>query len=341
MSMTNNPVIIAVFQDASAAQKAATALRGSGFASVNITHSEKAAPRSSGFLTGLKRMFGGDETGSILDSLRGAGASEEEAQFYEQEYEAGRTLLTVKADGNRQKALAILQRYNAYDASTRPVNQVQARATDVVKEHTTTSSAQVKDTVTTDSTHIGSTTTTESAQAESIPSPASVEVNDLSDRHSIRLREEQLDVSTEKVQTGEVTLHKEVVTEHKTLAVPVTSEEVVIEQRPGSGKVSDTPIGRDEVIDVPVRVERIEVTKTPVVTGEVALEKRTVQETQHVSDTVRKEQVSVEQEGNAPIHGTPSDHFHPQSQRSHAVEQSVQNATSKRTAQPRSRKKKR
>jgi hypothetical protein len=40
----------------------------------------------------------------------------------------------------------------------------------------------------------------------------------------LELREEQLDVNTEKVQAGEVRLRKEVVTEQRTIDVPVTRE---------------------------------------------------------------------------------------------------------------------
>lgn len=47
------------------------------------------------------------------------------------------------------------------------------------------------------------------------------------------------------------------------------------------------------------------------VTGEVSIGKRAVQETQQVTDTVKKEEARVEQQGDAPIHGTKSDRFHP------------------------------
>jgi len=43
------------------------------------------------------------------------------------------------------------------------------------------------------------------------------------------------------------------------------------------------------------------VTKEPVVTGEVRVQKRAIQDTQQVSDTVRHEEVRVENEGNARV----------------------------------------
>jgi uncharacterized protein (TIGR02271 family) len=89
---------------------------------------------------------------------------------------------------------------------------------------------------------------------------------------------------------------------------------VVIEQRPVTGgQIDSTPIGEGETIRVPLTEEKVNVTKNTVVTGEVAAGKREVQETQQVTDTVRREEARVEQQGDAPIHGTESDHFHPNS----------------------------
>lgn len=128
----------------------------------------------------------------------------------------------------------------------------------------------------------------------------------------MQLREEQLRVYKRPVQAGEVGLRKEVVSEQQTLDVPVTHEEVYIERHPASGEVVDsTPIGEGETISVPVREEQVDVTKQTVETGEVAVGKRQVQEKQRVSDTVRREEAHIEREGDAPIHNTRTDPFHP------------------------------
>jgi len=55
-------------------------------------------------------------------------------------------------------------------------------------------------------------------------------VKDAFDR-TIQLREERLRVHKHTVQTGEVRVHKEVVSDVKTIQVPVEREEVVIERR--------------------------------------------------------------------------------------------------------------
>ena len=123
----------------------------------------------------------------------------------------------------------------------------------------------------------------------------------------IQLKEERLQATKEQVQTGEVGLRKEVVTEQKTMDVPVTHEEVYIERRAGSGQPSDTPIGEGETYRVPVSAEQVNVTKQTVATGEVAVGKRQVQETQQVSDTVRREEARLEREGHVNVQGNDPD----------------------------------
>jgi hypothetical protein len=51
-----------------------------------------------------------------------------------------------------------------------------------------------------------------------------------SDEQTLRLHEEELRVSKERVQAGEVQVHKRVVTELQTMQVPVEREELVIER---------------------------------------------------------------------------------------------------------------
>src|SRR5207249_3064661 len=74
----------------------------------------------------------------------------------------------------------------------------------------------------------------------------------------VRLREEELQANKERVQAGEVGIRKDVVSEEKTLDVPVNREEVYIERHPVSGEVpADRPIGeQSETYRVPVSEER-------------------------------------------------------------------------------------
>jgi uncharacterized protein (TIGR02271 family) len=113
----------------------------------------------------------------------------------------------------------------------------------------------------------------------------------------IQLRGEMLRTYKDRVQRGEVRLRKEVVTEHQSVQVPVTREELVIERTPGSGQVSGE-IGSDQEIRVPLSEEHVRVEKQPVVNEEVRVGKRQVQSNKEVSDNVRHEELRVEKEGN-------------------------------------------
>lgn len=115
------------------------------------------------------------------------------------------------------------------------------------------------------------------------------------------LHEEELDIDKDRVQTGEVILSKEIVEEHKSVNVPVTHEEVVIERRAVDRERSDTEIGDEDSIRIPVSREKVEVGKHTVVTGEVAAYKRAVEETEAVDEVVKREEARVNTEGDPNI----------------------------------------
>src|SRR5919202_1423618 len=140
-----------------------------------------------------------------------------------------------------------------------------------------------------------STTTTNAAQTtRAEPEPSSI---DHRGQRKLQLREEELVARKRAVQTGEVQLGTEVVSEQRTLEVPVTREEVVIERRDVARRPSDRPIGQAETIEVPLREEQVELEKQTVVYEEVNVGKQAVQETQRLSETVRREEAVIEKEG--------------------------------------------
>ncbi|MBY0513739.1 MAG: YsnF/AvaK domain-containing protein [Gemmataceae bacterium] len=117
--------------------------------------------------------------------------------------------------------------------------------------------------------------------------------------HTIQLREEELRVSKTPVKTGEVEVRKEVVTEHKRIDVPVEREEVVIERRPARGAAAGDV--KAEQIRIPVSEEKVHVTKQTVAKEEVTVGKRKVTDHRTVSGTVRKEELKVNEEGDARV----------------------------------------
>ena len=207
----------------------------------------------------LAGILGGAAVGAAGGGLLGAlvgsmGVPEEEARYYDDEFKAGRTIVTVKSNGRYDEARAILQRFGAYDVESRGAGMARTGR------------------------ETGGT---------------------------VQLREEELQARKTPVETGEVGIRKDVVEEQRTMDVPVRREEVVVERHPVERRPSDRPVGEGGTIEVPVREEEVSVEKRPVVTEEVEIGKRAVQDTERVSGTVRREEARVEREGDVEVEGEP------------------------------------
>jgi uncharacterized protein (TIGR02271 family) len=217
------------------------------------------------FATALGGAAIGAGVGAIAGALVGMGVPEEHAKYYEGEAKAGKTLVTVRANGRYDDAQRTLRDYGAYDVESRH----RAGAT-------------------------GNPTLQSGSPARQTDGG----------REPMQLREEELVANKQRVETGQVHIGKDVVAEQRTLEVPVTREEVTIERHPVDRRPSDRPLeDRGESISVPVREEQVELEKQAVVYEEVGVGKREVQTTQHISGTVRREEARIEREGDVNVHG--------------------------------------
>ena len=126
---------------------------------------------------------------------------------------------------------------------------------------------------------------------------------------TMHLRKEELTARKTSVETGSVHLGKDVVEEERSMDVPVTREEVYVERHPVDRRPSDQPISESDsqTIRVPVTEERVEIEKQPVVYEEVGVGKRVTQETQRVSDTVKREELRMENEGDVEVRKNPTE----------------------------------
>jgi len=214
------------------------------------------------FATALGGAMLGAGVGAIAGALVGMGVPEEDAKFYEEEAKAGRTLVTVRADGRYDDAQRVLREYGAYDVESR---------------------------------HMGTAAAGVGSMTGEAPRG--------SGRHdTLELREEELVTNKQQVETGEVQIRKDVVTHQRTIEVPVKREEVTVERTPVERRPADQVIDdREQTISVPVREERVEVEKRPVVYEEVGIGTREVQDTQRVSDSVRREEARIERENNGDL----------------------------------------
>jgi uncharacterized protein (TIGR02271 family) len=110
----------------------------------------------------------------------------------------------------------------------------------------------------------------------------------------LELREERLDITKRRVQTAEVNMHKESFTEEKTFTVPVTREELVIEKKLLNEDKTET-------IRIPIREERVEIIKHPVVLEDVTYHIEQFQEDKCITETLKKEKLKIEHEGSTTI----------------------------------------
>jgi uncharacterized protein (TIGR02271 family) len=122
-----------------------------------------------------------------------------------------------------------------------------------------------------------------------------------SDDAKLLLRKENLDITKSRVQKGEVEFGKEIIEEQKTVDVPVSREEVVIERRTLNNEASDTPITSGETMRIPVSEEIVNVNKKTVVTGEVSAHKRSIEDTKHIDETLKREEAIINKTGSADI----------------------------------------
>ena len=115
---------------------------------------------------------------------------------------------------------------------------------------------------------------------------------------TIELREEELTARKNMREAGGVEVRKEVVEEHRTMEVPVTREEAVIERRPVNREVTDANFRPErEEVRVQLREEEVTAETRPMVTEEIHVGKRMVQDNETVSGTVRREEAVIDREG--------------------------------------------
>jgi len=282
---TAHSLVVAVFDSNAVAEHAINDLKSTGFSNDEILYSSRQG--RGGFFENIKSWVTGDEAASIGDiakSLKDMGVPNDAANYYAREREAGHPIVAVSSPGHEQSAIDVLNRNGGY-------------APDLAPNNTPAATDDDQRSLATDYQSEGYGRPSQPVSRQDRPLDESGETH-------IPLREEQLNVEKQKVQKGEVRVHKEIVTEQQRIDVPVSHEEVVIEHLPASeARATNTPIGQSETIRIPVSGEQVNVTKQTVETGEIDIRKRDVQGEQRVTGTVRREEPRIEQSGDIHIRG--------------------------------------
>ena len=114
----------------------------------------------------------------------------------------------------------------------------------------------------------------------------------------VPVMEEELTATVREQEAGAVRIEKDVIEEERTLEVPLTEERVRVERRvvdrPATS--ADAAAFEETVIDVPLRSETVDVQKQARVAEEIVVSKEAVERTEQVRDTVRREEVYVDED---------------------------------------------
>src|SRR5579859_1089899 len=252
MAITERSVVVGVFADRAAAEQAVHELQQAGFSDDQIKYSiNKGGP-------------------GILGSLVGMGLPHDEASFYNNEFQSGRTVIAVKTNDQQQEASDILRLSGAYDANTRFSD---GRSSN---ERTgNDQSLQLREEVL-------------QVQKQWVQSG------------EFRIRKRV--ITEEKTFTVPIS-REEVIIEH----IPTNSQSsnAPAGQEPssaaGEGKV--VQLGPDETIKILVREEQVTIEKRPMVIEEITLTKRVLQEMKEIKGNVQREEVRLERRGKVHIQG--------------------------------------
>ena len=118
------------------------------------------------------------------------------------------------------------------------------------------------------------------------------------DEIRIPVMEEELTATVRQQEAGAVRIEKDVIEEERTLEVPVTEERIRVERRvvDRAATAADANAFEETVIEVPLRSETVDVQKQARVAEEIVVSKEAVQRTEQVRDTVRREEVYVDED---------------------------------------------
>jgi len=308
---TMHKATVGVFDDTTMAERAIEALRNAGFSDDDIRYS--GTTNGGGFFNTLKSWFSAEASsgtmGDVKRDLTSIGLSEDEADYYTREYEAGHPIVAVRAPGRESEAMTILRSNGSflYDRASGGEAFDQSSRTDQDYARTQQYDDQGNFVGARGGRQGVDYTRPDNIDESGVPPQADEAGSAGRDmgtagEQDLRLREEQLRAEKQRVQKGEVRIHKDVVEEQKSIDVPVRHEEVTVERHPfDEPRPTDTPIGQDEEIRIPVSEEQVTVTKQPVETGEVQLKKRQEEEQRHFTDTTHREEERLEPSGDLPV----------------------------------------
>jgi uncharacterized protein (TIGR02271 family) len=120
---------------------------------------------------------------------------------------------------------------------------------------------------------------------------------------SVPIVEEQLRAGVRETEAGRARIVKDVREEQQSIDVPVEREEVYVTERTVDRPATEADLAmREREIEIPLREQEVVTQKQAMVTGEVNVRKEVKRDTERVTDTVRREDVHVEDPSNPRVH---------------------------------------
>lgn len=138
--------------------------------------------------------------------------------------------------------------------------------------------------------------------ADTIPTEERMEIADTAydAPNTLELLEERLTVNKDRIVAGLVKVGKHVVTEERNVEVELEEEHAHIERtnvdRPTDRRIGD--VNGNETIEVELEAERARVGKETYVSEEVNVGKTTERHTETIVETIQREELSVDRDGN-------------------------------------------
>ena len=158
-----------------------------------------------------------------------------------------------------------------------------------------------------DSTSVGSTTGLAASRMDDTKSADRMAAGRTStvaggnDTINVPVHAEELSATKRSVDAGRVTINKDVVSEERTLEVPITEERVRVTRRAVNRDATGGDAFQGGTIEVPVRTEQVDMQKRVRVAEEVEVAKEAVQKTRQVTGTVRREVVDVQDDSRVDV----------------------------------------
>ena len=282
-----NETIVAVYDTAAHAEQAVADLLAANVPQSAINRHAAEGSYSPSSLAVSTRPTG--ETGGFWSNL--FGGSSEDHGVYDRTLESGGNVVSVATipEHDYESVMTILEKHNPVDIDERAATYGTSSSTGMTTGAATVGT-MAADTVATNTMATG-TMSSGSAMTGAAYAGGTVEQGG-----TIQLAEEQLAVGKRLVNRGGTRVRRYVVETPVQESVSLHEEKVTLERRPVTDgrPVTDADF-TDKTIELTETAEEAVVSKTARVVEEVALGKTATDRTETVRDTIRKEEVEIEQ----------------------------------------------